>query len=315
MLDQARIRKSLVGYLESEATTPASRSNKQGWLAEHDKHVEIAKTSNANVLLIGDSIIQGLARYPKIWSKYFNTMKALNFGMGGARTQNVLWRVENGEIPLNAQMIVVHVGTNNTDRDEPKDIANGIGAIAMMFQESKPNAKIILTGLLPRDLEPTPRRAQALKVNKYIKKLCCSGHIRNFHYLKPDNDWLLEDGTLNTKYYYHDHLHLVEEGDDKFAKSIADMITLIYSGGKPVYSSDEYSDDENDRKSPPRNGRRDKSRSPNRFSRSRSRSRSRSPMRRRSRSRSRSPFRKRRHSRSPRRRRSRSLSISISITA
>ena len=292
MLDQARIRKSLVGYLNSPATTPADRNSKPGWMAEHEKHVEIARTSNANVLLIGDSIILGLSRYPKIWSRYFNTMKALNFGVGGERTQNVLWRVENGEIPLNAQMIVIHVGTNNTDRDDPKDIANAIGAIAMMFQESKPNAKIILTGLLPRDLEPTHRREQCVKVNKYIKKLCCGGHIRNFFYLKPDSDWVLENGQLDTKYYFHDHLHLVEEGDDKFAKSISDMITKIYSGIKPDYSSD--SDSEED-EPPKRNGR----------NRSVSRSRSKSPPRRRSRSRS---LRRRSRSRSTHRRRSRSRS-------
>ena len=293
MLDQARIRKSLVGYLNSVPTTPADRASKPGWMAEHEKHSDIAKSSNANVLLIGDSIIKGLSRYPKIWSRYFNTMKALNFGVGGDRTQNVLWRVENGEIPLNAQMIVIHVGTNNTDRDEPKDIANGIGAIAMLFQEFKPNAKIILTGLLPRDLESTLRREQCAKVNKYIKKLCCGGHIRNFFYLKPESDWVLENGQLDTKLYFQDHLHLVEEGDNKFAKSISDMITNIYSGIKVDYSSDSDSEDEEPVK---RNGRA-------------SRSRSRSPIRRRRTSRSRSRSRSgRRRSRSRSHRRSRSRS-------
>lgn len=311
MADQARIRKSLVGYLASPATTPATRDNKPGWHAEHDKFVEIAKSSNANVLLIGDSIIQGLSRYAKIWTKYFTPLKALNFGIGGERTQNVLWRVENGEIPLNAQMIVIHVGTNNTDRDDPKDIANGIGATAMMFQESKPNAKMILAGLLPRDLQPSHRRKQVSKVNKYLKRLCQSGHIRNFFYLKPDDDWVLPDGTLDTKYYFHDHLHLVEEGDDKFAKSISDMVMLVYSGGKPVYSSDsDVSDAEaNDSYTFERKNDRERSSSPaggpdRKKSRSRSRSRSlsrrRSKSPRHSRSRSRSP--RRRHSRSPRRR-------------
>ena len=309
----------MVGYLSSPATTPCTRDNKPGWHAEHEKHVEIAKTSSANVLLIGDSIIQGLARYPKIWTKYFASLKTLNFGIGGERTQNVLWRVENGEIPLNAQTVVIHVGTNNTDRDDPKDIANGIGSIAMMFQETKPNAKIILTGLLPRDLQPSHRREQVTKVNKYLKKLCQSGHIRNFTYLKPDTDWVLPDGTLNTQYYFHDYLHLVEEGDDKFASAISKMIHLIYGGGKPVYSSDSESETEAntsyqfERKrgrqpshspSPPRKRLRSetKSRSKSRSrSGSRHRSRSRSPRRRprsRSRRRSRSP---RRYSRSPRR--------------
>lgn len=317
MQEQMGIRKSLVGYMTSPASTPSGR-DKPGWYAEHEKHVEIAKTSSAGVLLIGDSIIQGLARYPKVWNQYFTPLKSLNFGLGGDRTQNVLWRVENGEIPLNAQTVVIHVGTNNTDRDKPKDIANGIGSIAMMFQEAKPNAKIILTGLLPRDLQPSPRRKTVNKVNKYLKLLCTSGHIRNFYYLKPERDWIQADGTLNTSYYFHDYLHLVEEGDEKFAKSIYDVITKVYSGVKIEMSSDsEISDDEGDNgytfervrgepRSPDRRVRRfrSRSRSPRRSrsrSRSRRRSRSRSPRRR-----SRSPRRKRKDSRSHGRRRSRS---------
>ena len=56
------------------------------------------------------------------------------------------------EIPLNVQTLVIYVGTNNIDCDQPADIADGIGSIAMLLRETKPNAKIILTGLLPRDL-------------------------------------------------------------------------------------------------------------------------------------------------------------------
>ena len=329
MQEQMAIRKSLVGYMTSPASIPSGR-DKPGWYAEHEKHVEIAKTSSAGVLLIGDSIIQGLARYPKVWNQYFAPLKSLNFGLGGDRTQNVLWRVENGEIPLNAQTIVIHVGTNNTDRDQPKDIANGIGSIAMMFQEAKPNAKIILTGLLPRDLQPSIRRKQVNKVNKYLKLLCASGHIRNFYYLKPDKDWVLpEDGTLNTSYYFHDYLHLLEEGDMKFAKSIYDIITKVYSGVKIEMSSDsEISGDEGNKsymfervKGEPRginspdnrvhsrpSRYRSRSRSPRR-SRSYSPKRSRSRSRSRRRSRSRSP---KRHSRTPPRKRYRNRRRSYS---
>ena len=309
MRDQRNIRQSLVGYMSSPAATPIGR-DKPGWYAEHDKHVEISKTSSASVLLIGDSIIQGLARYPKIWNKYFTSLKALNFGMGGDRTQNVLWRVENGEIPLNTQLIVVHCGTNNTDRDTPKDIACGIASIGMVFQEAKPNSKIVLTGLLPRDLQPSFRREQGNKVNKYLKRFCTSGHIRNFYYLKPDPDWVLPDGTLNTSYYFHDHLHLVEEGDEKFAKSIYEIITKVYSGIKVEMSSDsELSGDEDIALTFERKTGRPRSFSP-RPARRRSRSRSRSPRRRSPRSR-RSPSPRRY---SPRRRHSRRRSYSRSLS-
>ena len=79
-------------------TPPASVPT--GWYKEHKNFVSIAKTSSAGVLLMGDSLVQGLKRYPEVWNRYFEHSKTINFGLGGDRTQNVLWRVENGGIPL-----------------------------------------------------------------------------------------------------------------------------------------------------------------------------------------------------------------------
>ena len=77
-----------------------------------------------------------------MWSKYFKPLRALNFGVGGDRTQHVLWRIENGEIPLNLQVAFVHCGTNNLDCDNPAEIRDGIASIVYTIQEKKPNANI-----------------------------------------------------------------------------------------------------------------------------------------------------------------------------
>ena len=162
------------------ASIPSGR-DKPGWYAEHDKHVEVAKSSSARVLLlIGNSLIHGLVRYPKVWNQYFSPLKTLNFGLCGNKIQHVLWRIKNGEITLKAQTIVLHVGTNNIDRDQPRDIANGIGSIAVLLQEARPNAKIILTGLLPRGLQPSIRRMQVDKV----KIFCTIKDFLNFYKCK-----------------------------------------------------------------------------------------------------------------------------------
>ena len=73
----------------SRPSIPSGR-NKPGWYAEHDKHVELAKTSRASVLLIGDSLIRGLARYPKVWNQYFSPIKSLNSGL--SFMENKKWR-------------------------------------------------------------------------------------------------------------------------------------------------------------------------------------------------------------------------------
>ena len=97
----------------------------------------ITARSLSSVLLIGDSLVNGLARYHRVWSKYFEPLRALNFGVSGDRTQHVLWRIENGEIPLNLQVAFVHCGTNNLDRDNPAEIRDGTLLCQVYFQEIK----------------------------------------------------------------------------------------------------------------------------------------------------------------------------------
>ena len=190
----------------------------------------IAARSLLSVLLIGDSLVNGLARYHRVWSKYFEPLRALNFGVGGDRTQHVLWRIENGEIPLNLQVAFVHCGTNNLDRDNPAEIRDGIASIVYTIQEKKPNANFIVSGLLARDQETSSRREEIKLVNQKLREWCRSGRVRNVYYLKPDKDWTEPDGRLVERYYLTDFLHLVEEGYEKFAKSIYEAIVNVSRG-------------------------------------------------------------------------------------
>ena len=224
------LKRQLTGYCTSPASSPMGRDNKHGWYEEHEKFVAIAAESLSSVLLVGDSLINGLARYHRVWSKYFEPLRALNFGVGGDRTQHVLWRIENGEVPLNLQVAFVHCGTNNLDRDNPAEIRDGIASIVYTIQEKKPNANFIVSGLLPRDQETSFRRDKIKFVNQKLRKWCQSGKVRNVHYLKPDKDWTEPDGRLVEKYYFTDFLDLVEEGYEKFAKSIYEAIIKVSQG-------------------------------------------------------------------------------------
>ena len=224
------LKRQLTGYCTSPASSPMGRDNKHGWYEEHEKFVAIAAGSLSSVLLVGDSLVNGLTRYHRVWSKYFEPLRALNFGVGGDRTQHVLWRIENGEIPLNLQVAFVHCGTNNLDRDNPDEIRNGIASIVYTIQEKKPNANFIVSGLLPRDQETSSRRDKIKLVNQKLRKWCQSGKVKNVHYLKPDKDWTKPDGRLVERYYFTDFLFLVEEGYEKFAKSIYEAIVKVSQG-------------------------------------------------------------------------------------
>ena len=108
------------------ASKPTPRSYKQGWENKHKHFVSIATESKTTIILIGDSIINGLCRCRKVWSELFEPVNALNFGIRGDRTQHILWRIQNVEILVNAESVVIHCETNNLDKDSPAEIKKDI---------------------------------------------------------------------------------------------------------------------------------------------------------------------------------------------
>lgn len=232
----------LSGYNTSPATRPVGRDNKAGWYEMHEKHESMAKRTGLEYILCGDSIIAGLSRYIDVWRKYFGPLRALNLGIGGDRTQHVLWRAENLDISPTTKYVVLHCGTNNIDRDTASCIANGILSIAVTFQEKIPGLKVLVTGLLPRDLEKDSiRREKISKVNKMVKRMCRT-KFENIYFMKQDDDWVLEDGNLDESLYFTDHLHLVEKGNNKFASSITKSLEQLNEEGSLPFSSDTGSD-------------------------------------------------------------------------
>lgn len=212
--------------LMSSAALPVDR-DKPGWDKEHQQNVALAESSDINVVLTGDSIIKGLSRYPKIWRKYFAPLKALNFGIGGDKTQHVLWRLQNGELECNPKVIVVLCGTNNIDKNSASEIAQGILTIVDFIRNKKPNVSIIVCGILPRDLYPSSRRNKVDDVNEEVfQYISYSDELQNesVYFLPPEKGWTVRGGTLDENLYFKDHLHLVEEGDEKLAKSITRLV-------------------------------------------------------------------------------------------
>ena len=109
------------------------------------------QTESPKVLLLGDSIIAGLNRYHAIKNEYFCEKNTINCGIGGDRTQNVLWRAKEMVLPLSIRYVVLQFGTNNLGCDSPSEISQGILSVADILQRKSPSVRIIVTGLLPRD--------------------------------------------------------------------------------------------------------------------------------------------------------------------
>src|SRR5205085_6476281 len=121
-----------------------------------------AKARRIDVYFAGDSITRrwGATDYPQFlenWNNNFFGWNAADFGWGADTTQNILWRLQNGEIDgVNPKVIVLLAGTNNvggrnTQGAEAKaaDVTAGIRAILQTLQSKAPHATIVLTAIFP----------------------------------------------------------------------------------------------------------------------------------------------------------------------
>src|SRR5262245_23205052 len=190
------------GQKQNPAATPSPRMDKDGepnpgWMKRHEGFVQIAKKGGVDVLFLGDSITDAwrLKAGKPTWDKYFAPLKAANFGIGGDRTEHVLWRITNGELEgIKPKVAVLMIGTNNTGGNSAEQIAEGIKAIVHKLGELSPDTKVLLLGVFPRDAKPeSPRRQKIAQINKTISKLDDGKRVK---YLDIGDKFLKEDGTL-----------------------------------------------------------------------------------------------------------------------
>ena len=122
----------------------------------HEKFLSQAKKGDIDLLFLGDSITQGWNNN-EVWRRHFGPRKAANFGIGGDRTEHVLWRIQNGELEgIAPKVTVLMIGTNNSGANTPEEIAQGITAIVDELRKRLPNTKILLLGVFPRGESPRP---------------------------------------------------------------------------------------------------------------------------------------------------------------
>ncbi|MFX5272041.1 GDSL-type esterase/lipase family protein, partial [Acinetobacter baumannii] len=80
------------------------------------------------------------------WMANFFGWNAGNFGWGADLTQNILWRLKNGELDgVDPKVIVLLAGTNNVGAgDSAEAVERGIRAIIRTCQNKAPTATIVL---------------------------------------------------------------------------------------------------------------------------------------------------------------------------
>src|SRR6266404_456083 len=151
------------------ADEPSPRADRNSLLA-HSELVEKAKQGRIDVYFAGDSITrrwgtsdEQFKYFLENWQENFFGWNAANFGWGGDKTQNILWRLNNGELDnVKPKIIVLLAGTNNVGNNSPqgednpgndprvRDVTRGIKAILDVCSRKAPSATIVLMGIFPR---------------------------------------------------------------------------------------------------------------------------------------------------------------------
>lgn len=201
-----------------------------GFIASHEKFVNIAKEGKAQLVFLGDSITAGWAGNGKeVWAKAFAGYTPANFGIGGDRTQHVLWRIQNGELeaPLKPKAVVLMIGTNNVGSDSAEGIAKGVTAIVETIRAKQPQAKILLLAVFPRGDKPTGKLGAAndklKQVNAIISKL---DDGKNVVFLDIGSKFPQPEGAL-TKEIMPDFLHLSPAGYQIWADAIGPKLAEL----------------------------------------------------------------------------------------
>ena len=179
-------------------------------------NTRVAK-GNVDLVFIRDSITQGWGG-KGVWAKFYAKRNTVNLGIGGDRTQHVIWRLDNGNLKnITPKAAVIMIGTNNAGSNTSKEIAEGVTAIVKQIQTKSPKTKILLLGVFPRGTNNADKRRQVNEgANAIFKKLADGKHV---HYLDIGTKFLEKDGTLTRK-IMPDLLHLSEAGYTIWAESI-----------------------------------------------------------------------------------------------
>ena len=220
----------------SRADQPAPRRDANSQLA-HEQLLEKARKGGIDIYFEGDSITRRWgtsdAQYEENlanWNTNFFGWNAADFGWGADAIENILWRLENGELDdVNPKVIVLLAGINNVgtrpgDDAKVEDITRGLKAVLAVCQQKAPGATIILTAIFPRNdnmaVIPTIN-----KINDNLARLADGKKIRflNVNDKLADKDGRLFDGMVNAG----DKLHPTVKGYQVWADGLKPIFTEL----------------------------------------------------------------------------------------
>ena len=213
------------------SVVPAPANNdwtRSWWNERHRQKVTLARDTTPQILLVGDSITHFWEKSlfgdggSAVWEEHFGKIPTLNLGFGADTTQNVLWRLQNGEIDgINPQVAVVMIGTNNASQlHSSPAVYGGVRAVGEELRKRLPTTPVLLLGIFPRGANKEDGfRMLNEKTNHLLSTL---DGMEGVWYADMGALFLDEEGTLSPE-IMPDLLHPNEEGYQRWAVALEEL--------------------------------------------------------------------------------------------
>lgn len=219
--------------LPPPAITPVPRSTefaKENWLDLHKRSLDALVELPPNLVFLGDGITQGFggpiaeldAPGQKVWKLNYSALQAVNLGVSGDRTENLLWRLSHGVLDSSGpRHAVLQVGKNNIGRDSAEEIAQGIEAILRLMQTSWPQTKFVVVSILPGLSGDTAWRELIASCNLKLARLARGPHV---HFLDLSARFGNTSGFLRAEFFEADRTRLSPSGYQEWASALAPLL-------------------------------------------------------------------------------------------
>ncbi|RPI94204.1 MAG: hypothetical protein EHM40_07335 [Chloroflexi bacterium] len=196
-------------------------------VAKHNKILGMKAEYDIQLVFLGDSLTRRWEDNLDLWNRYFSAYNAANFGVGGDCLENIKWRILNGELDgINPKVIIILAGTNNLDKDSEETIVNGIREIAEIIRHKLKNTRLVILGLLPRNVNETGiNYARKIgRINRQLDSLYANTEIT---YRDIGTDLINEQGVVSDT-IMPDGLHLNSNGYEIIGPKLKSIIDELW---------------------------------------------------------------------------------------
>lgn len=225
-----------------DASRAIPKRNNPTFFALHQSFLARAREGPVDLLFLGDSITHHWRNYPHLWTHFYGSFNAANFGIGGDQTQHIIWRIENGELDhVHPKVVVLMIGTNNTSTYTAEQILHADEKIVRLIREKLPASRVLLLGIFPRGprkgshgtFDDAVKRMQTIHtVNAGLARLDDGDHIR---YLDIGARFLGDDDQV-ARNIMPDHLHPNGAGYELWGEAMQPLLLEMIraSAGSPA---------------------------------------------------------------------------------